>query len=173
MWNWLSKLEEFRAEEGRPVAAVTVTQVTGSTPREPGTKMLVLGDGTFFGTIGGGRLEQMAIADAIAALEEGKSKVIRYPLGAKTGQCCGGVTELFFEILNDGPQLIIFGAGHVARAVCRTMNGTAFQSRVIDEREDWVSSKAIPCRRDRGFMANGGISPMIFLGVPKKPTFSS
>lgn len=143
MWNWITKLDELRAE-GKPVTAVTVTQVTGSTPREPGAKMLVLSDGTFFGTIGGGRLEQMAITDAMAALKAGKSKVIRYPLGAKTGQCCGGVAELFFEILNDGPQLVVFGAGHVARAICRTMTGTAFQTRVIDEREEWVFSKAIP-----------------------------
>src|ERR1700722_11661172 len=99
MWNWISKLEELRIQ-GVGVVAVTVTQNTGSTPREPGAKMLVLTDGTFFGTIGGGRFEELALLEARQCLKSGITKVVRYPLGAKTGQCCGGVTELFFEVLN-------------------------------------------------------------------------
>lgn len=143
MWNWISKLEELR-QKGIPVVAVTVTQCTGSTPRAPGAKMLVLSNGEFFGTIGGGHLEELALADAKKCLEEGASKSIRYPLGAKTGQCCGGVVELFFEALNIGPRLYLFGAGHVGQAVCKTLTGTPFIVHVIDEREEWISSKELP-----------------------------
>lgn len=143
MWNWITKLEELRSQ-GKAVVAVTVTQCTGSTPREPGAKMLVLGDGEFFGTIGGGHLEELALDDAKKALIEGASKSIRYPLGAKTGQCCGGVVELFFEVLNNGPRLYLFGAGHVGQAVCRTLVGTAFTVHVIDEREEWINSRELP-----------------------------
>lgn len=142
-WNWISQLESLR-REGKPVSAVTVTQCTGSTPRETGAKMLVMQDGQFFGTIGGGHLEQLAIEDARKALQEGVSKSIRYPLGAKTGQCCGGIVELLFEALNTGPSLYLFGAGHVGQAICRTLEGTPFTVHVVDERNEWVESPKLP-----------------------------
>jgi xanthine dehydrogenase accessory factor len=106
--------------------------------------MLVLGDGVFFGTIGGGHLEQLAIEDARKCMREGASKNIRYPLGAKTGQCCGGIVELLFEVLNTGPRLYLFGAGHVGQAVCRTLAGTPFAVHLIDERPEWIHSPAVP-----------------------------
>jgi xanthine dehydrogenase accessory factor len=142
-WDWISKLEELR-RSSTPVVAVTVTGSTGSTPREPGAKMLVLSDGRFFGTIGGGHLEQLAIEDAKKALETGESRTIRYPLGAKTGQCCGGVVDLFFEALNTGPDLYLFGAGHVGQAVAMTLQGTPFTVHLIDERAEWVHAPALP-----------------------------
>jgi xanthine dehydrogenase accessory factor len=143
VWNWINKLEELRLSS-TPVVMVTVTRCTGSTPREAGAKMLVLPDGQFFGTIGGGHFEELALGEAVRVFAEGVSKSIRYPLGAKTGQCCGGTAELFFEILNDGPSLYIFGAGHVGRAVARTMAGTPFFIHLIDERDQWINSREIP-----------------------------
>jgi len=142
MWNWISQLEELRSL-GRPFIAVTVVHCTGSTPREVGAKMLVVED-TFFGTVGGGHLEELALKDARACLKEGVSRVIKYPLGAKTGQCCGGVVDLFMEVINDGPRLYLFGAGHVGQAVSRAFAGTPFQVHIIDEREEWISSREIP-----------------------------
>jgi xanthine dehydrogenase accessory factor len=106
--------------------------------------MLVLADGRFFGTIGGGHLEQLAIEDAKKALETAESRTIRYPLGAKTGQCCGGVVDLFFEAINTGPHLYLFGAGHVAQAIAGTLQGTPFTVHLIDERSQWVNSPDLP-----------------------------
>jgi xanthine dehydrogenase accessory factor len=142
-WNWISKLEDYR-RAGIPLVVVTVTGGTGSTPRDAGAKMLVLADGSFLGTIGGGHLEHLAIEDARKALEAGESKSIRYPLGAKTGQCCGGVVDLFFEVVNTGPHLYVFGAGHVGQAVARTLEGTPFTIHLIDERSEWVNAPALP-----------------------------
>jgi xanthine dehydrogenase accessory factor len=143
MWNWVSKLEELRSQ-GHAVVAVTLTQSSGSSPREAGAKMLVVSGGEFFGTIGGGHLEELALADAKKCLEDGITRTIRYPLGAKTGQCCGGVVELLFEAINRGPRLYLFGAGHVGQAVCRAMVGTPFIVHVSDERPEWIQSKELP-----------------------------
>ena len=143
MWNWITQLETLR-NEGQPVVAVTITHVSGSAPREVGAKMLVMENGDFFGTIGGGHLEDLAIRDAQKALKKNSSHGVRYPLGAKTGQCCGGVVELFFEVLNHGPVLYLFGAGHVGQAVCRTLEGTPFRVHVIDERTEWIQSPLLP-----------------------------
>ncbi|MGD7339646.1 XdhC family protein, partial [Ralstonia pseudosolanacearum] len=48
-------------QAGQPCVLVTVVDVQGSAPREPGTLMLVCAD-AFFGTIGGGHLEWRAMA---------------------------------------------------------------------------------------------------------------
>jgi xanthine dehydrogenase accessory factor len=106
--------------------------------------MIVLADGAFFGTIGGGHLEQLVIADAQACLAAGESKVFRYPLGATAGQCCGGVVETFVEALHTGPHLYLFGVGHVGQALCRVLAGTPFVVHAIDEREEWLGAEALP-----------------------------
>jgi xanthine dehydrogenase accessory factor len=137
----LRKLTELE-ESGTPAALVTVVRCSGSTPTAPGAKMIVLADGTFFGTVGGGHLEQLVMVDARACLESGAPSTFRYPLGATAGQCCGGVVEIFAEVLSVGPRLYLFGAGHVAQALCRVLAGTPFVVHAVDEREEW--SGALP-----------------------------
>ena len=142
-WNWVQELERCRLA-GKPVTLVTVVGCTGSTPRNTGAKMIVFADGTFRGTIGGGHLEELAIRDAGEALAQNEARSIRYPLGAKTGQCCGGIVELLMEPLGNGPKLYLFGAGHVGQAVCRTLAGTPFEVHLIDEREAWLNAPGLP-----------------------------
>ena len=80
-------------------ASVTVAQVKGSAPREAGARMVVLGDGSFHGTIGGGTLEWHAIARAQRALIETACSAVltRHALGPDLGQCCGGSVRLLTE----------------------------------------------------------------------------
>lgn len=123
---------------------VTVTRVKGSAPREEGAKMIVLMDGKFYGTIGGGNLEQQALEDAQRALREDKTRAVEYKLCDATGQCCGGVVEMLIEVLNTNPQVYIFGAGHVGQALARTLVGTPFAIHLIDDRDEWIQSDKIP-----------------------------
>ena len=60
MW---SAVAEMIASHGR-CAVVTVAEVRGSAPREPGARMVIAPDGGFRGTIGGGELEWQAIGAA-------------------------------------------------------------------------------------------------------------
>ncbi len=89
------------ARHGR-VAMVTMAATRGSSPREAGARMIVLPDGTFTGTIGGGTLEWKAIAMAQAALADpGASKAAArgFALGPELGQCCGGNVDLIVELI--------------------------------------------------------------------------
>jgi len=87
-----------------PVAMVTIVDVKGSAPREPGIRMLVTAD-DLVGTIGGGHLEWrgMDIARAMLANRHVRGnphrRIERIPLGPALGQCCGGVVKLAFEVL--------------------------------------------------------------------------
>ena len=73
MWNWIEKLCELQSL-GQPFALVTVSGSKGSTPREIGAKMLVLGDGTFFGTVGGGHVEKVALENTLQAIKKEKNQ---------------------------------------------------------------------------------------------------
>lgn len=146
MWNWIEKLYEL--EKGViPFVLVTVTDVKGSTPRNIGSKMIVLADGEIYGTIGGGRLEKIVIGQARVCVEEKQSLKEVYNLAAYADQCCGGTMEILFESLNNEADLIIFGGGHVGQAIADTMQGTPFKVHLLDERlasDDKLLRKDLP-----------------------------
>ncbi|MFO0658663.1 MAG: xanthine dehydrogenase accessory protein XdhC [Polyangiaceae bacterium] len=143
MWDWLTSLDELR-QNNTSGALVVVARCEGSTPREPGAKLVVRADGSFVGTIGGGHLEQLVIRDALAAISDGTSRMIRYPLGPAAGQCCGGVVEVLIDVINAGPSLYVFGAGHVGHALCRVLEGTSFRTHLIDDRDEWIHAPGLP-----------------------------
>lgn len=106
-------LKPFRFEDaarwiraGVPVAMVTIVEVKGSAPREPGIRMLVTAS-DLVGTIGGGHLEWrgMDIARAMLANRDVRGnprrRIERIALGPTLGQCCGGVVKLAFEVLSE------------------------------------------------------------------------
>jgi len=143
MWNWIGKLEELQ-KRGEVFVVATMVSVSGSVPREVGAKMIVLADGTIFGTIGGGGIEKLVINDAKNIVLDGESRVKKYSLKAEAGMSCGGAAEVLYEVINKGPKLYVFGAGHVAQALCRTLIGSPFRVELIDWREEWVMSTKIP-----------------------------
>jgi xanthine dehydrogenase accessory factor len=86
-------------EAGEPVVTrLLITEVRGSSPREPGACMLVSHSGTY-GTIGGGNLEWQAMqaARSLVAFGTPSVQLRRLVLGRELGQCCGGVVHLWLE----------------------------------------------------------------------------
>jgi xanthine dehydrogenase accessory factor len=93
-------IERFLAEHGAAVL-VTLVESAGSTPREVGARMVVRPDGRFSGTIGGGALEWLALAEAQQMMAStGKTAAFRRlnkALGPELGQCCGGRVVVTLE----------------------------------------------------------------------------
>lgn len=146
----MSTLRETAARwlaDGEPAALVEVTQALGSAPREAGTRMLVSAV-RCAGTVGGGHLELKAIERARRMLAgEVVAPSTHYPLGPALGQCCGGAVTLAFsmldaKVLNAWPKpaprfhLQLYGAGHVGRAIVRSLAPLNVVVDWIDERED-------------------------------------
>ncbi len=121
---------------------VTVTKAEGSTPREKGAQMLVTTRG-YHGTIGGGTLEWLAMAEAQTLLGKPKSiRTLTKSLGPDLGQCCGGRMTLRLEsftsadiveveqhaTVNEEPtHLNLWGAGHVGRALVMALAPLPFK----------------------------------------------
>jgi len=81
-------IEELEA--GRPFALASVLATRGSMPRAAGARMALLADGTWLGTIGGGRVEQMAQDRCRAILAGTEEPSLEWLTHAKTGMACGG-----------------------------------------------------------------------------------
>ena len=97
MIRWSDALAQCQRSDIAHVL-VTVIGTAGSVPRNSGTKMLVTAD-ELFDTIGGGNLELHAIEHARQLIDEQVTgqRLVKYPLAAVLGQCCGGHATLLFE----------------------------------------------------------------------------
>lgn len=147
----LSTLATFLETQSRSIE-VALSDVKGSSPRAEGTFMLVSKAG-LWGTIGGGRLEQMAINHARTLLKTGSGdRRLDVPLGPEFGQCCGGRVSVSFKPVKAPykarlmrqvrarearlPHVIILGAGHVGRALADLLQTQPVKTRLVDGRSD-------------------------------------
>ena len=138
MFHWISKLNELK-KSSESFCLATITNTRGSGPRKLGTRMIVIGDGSVFGTIGGGNLEHLVLKKAKSCMGEGENITCNFPLDEENGQECGGSVDVLFEVFGKNPRLFIFGSGHVGLAVSKILKDTLFDVHLIDEREEWIS----------------------------------
>ena len=139
-------LERLQQQAG---VLVSVVQAQGSVPRDVGAWMAVFAD-QVINTVGGGRLEQDAIAAARAMLaaDPVPPQTLRFALGPSLGQCCGGVVHLQLESISaadraalpsrlrhSGPPVALFGGGHVGHALVRVLGELPFAVQWIDSRD--------------------------------------
>ncbi len=120
----------------KPAAMCTVVQTEGSSPRKSGTRMIVLFDKTIIGTIGGGSVEHESMKRALEVIKTGKPILYNYNLKDDLQMECGGAMQVYIEALANKPNLYIFGAGHVGKALSNLAVNFGFQITVIDERDN-------------------------------------
>jgi xanthine dehydrogenase accessory factor len=147
----MSGLAEFLDAESA-VVEVRIVEVRGSSPREVGAFMLVH-ESALWGTVGGGQLEYLAMDEARALVRSGeRNRELNVPLGPEIGQCCGGRVRLELRVLEAEdkaallrqeaartaalPEVLIFGAGHVGRALAYAFAPLPVQVKLIDSRAE-------------------------------------
>jgi xanthine dehydrogenase accessory factor len=128
-----SKIQEFIAA-GKEAAVCTIIETSGSTPRKPGTKMVVTIEGKTIGSVGGGKLEQLVIKDAITCISAGKNELRTYDSGNGDSGHIYGEAKVFIEVLPKSRALYIFGAGHVGQALAAIAGNYGFNVSLIDPR---------------------------------------
>jgi len=134
-------------QQGEGAALATVTEVRGSSPAKDPMKMLVRRDGSSLGSVGGGGLEAEVRKLALRVIDEDRSA--RYsaeldPASAdETALICGGSVQVFIEPVT-APSLVLFGAGHVSRAVAGLAAPVGFRVVVVDDRPVHASLDRFP-----------------------------
>src|SRR3979409_237439 len=81
-------------DAGRGVAIACVIGARGSTPRHLGARMVVAADGEQWGTVGGGRIEQLVTSAAREVAGGAPPRVVRQHLVRDLAMCCGGAMEV-------------------------------------------------------------------------------
>jgi len=139
---WIGALDAALDADER-AALVLVAHVTGSVPRESGAAMVVTRVAQS-GTIGGGHLEYEALRiarEALGAPLHGTS-LVRFPLAARVGQCCGGVATLAFTVVDRDARGWLDAARACARAgspfgiVAPIGSAPLAQARLVVSRDD-------------------------------------
>lgn len=146
--NWV--LGEL--SRGRRVALVAITGKEGSGPRDPGAMMAVSSSGERMGTIGGGDVEKIIVEEALKALGEDKPRKLRISLGAENPPpdakqahaLCGGVIEVFINVLHPKPRLILVGGGHVGKPIGDIGNLLGYRVVVLDTKPELANTERYP-----------------------------
>jgi len=100
---------------------------------ETGRKLVLRGEGRE-GSLGDPELEEK-VAGAVRNLGmEGLAECLLKENGA----------EVFIEVFAASPRLVIFGAGHVGRALSKLARAVGFRVTVVDDREDYANRESFP-----------------------------
>ncbi len=106
--------------------------------------MVVLPDGSITGTVGGGIGEYRVLQKARELLGEGpKSLLLDINLNSKEaaeeGAVCGGSMKVFLERITPAPEVVIFGGGHVGKAILKTACFLGWRGILWDDREEFAA----------------------------------
>ena len=157
-------LKTLAASGGRGVLA-EIESTEGSSPRKAGARMLLSPDGGFSGTVGGGTLEYHAEQDARAVLATGQPLRKTYSLGSAGGEAigaiCGGSATLTFRPIGPAeaaallaerpprPRVLLYGAGHVGKALADVLRLLDIPVVVTDERAELLTEERFPAAERR------------------------
>jgi xanthine dehydrogenase accessory factor len=142
-FSTLAIMEDIRIYEeiirlktkGEPAVLVAIVGSSGSTPRRAGAKMLVRGDGSTLGTIGGGKVEASMTVRAGDVLLDGSPRMETFTLDEEQGMVCGGELRVYLEPLHPVPTLVVIGKGHVGRALAEMAGPVGFRVIALDPPE--------------------------------------
>lgn len=127
---------------GQTVAIATILKNVGSSPRSAGAKMVVCADGSFFGTIGGGKLEAETLISAVEAIRNGIGHLAHFDLTAtdasQSEMICGGYGDVLIAVASPN-DLAVFDAAATAET---------------DGKEGWLLTQ---------FVASGGANRFCFI----------
>ncbi len=87
-----------------PVALVTVTRVTGSSMRNPGSHLAVDACGEWCGSLSGGCVEAAIVAEAREAIRDGAPREVRFGQGSRYIDIrlpCGGSMDILVSPISD------------------------------------------------------------------------
>jgi len=120
---------------GETCVVVTVAETYSGSPGKEGFKLVVTKDGNTYGTIGGGAVEFDAVNRAKELFKEKKNLIEHIKLKDE-GMNCGGDMTLFYEYIRAKKMFLLFGGGHIGRALAPLLEMAGFFVTVFDSRPE-------------------------------------
>ena len=155
-------------QHGIDTVLCTIVASSGSTPRKSGTRMAVASNGKVYGTVGGGNLENYAIAKSREVLRTREGFTREYHLAqgkdSEISMVCGGDATLEYTFLDSGKvdrkelerifgesrkneTVYLFGGGHVGQELVPVLEHIGFDVVVFDNRPDYATADKYPKAR--------------------------
>ena len=148
--NWTNS----KLLEGQKVAMATVISATGSVPGKPGARIAITNTGLQFGTIGGAGLEFKVLNKLSKLLENeeagGFVETFALNKGAKgyeivaLDSLCGGKVTIAMEVVSPMPHILLFGGGHVSKAIVSIIEQIGWNYSVHDTRNEYSNEESFP-----------------------------
>jgi xanthine dehydrogenase accessory factor len=158
MWSqFLEKTSELLGQ-GASFAVATVVRVLPPTSGKPGDKAIIQADGRLWGWIGGGCAQPVVIKEALKALAEGTSRLVRIspsPNPSEEGtvdytMTChsGGALDIYIEPVLPKAHVVILGRSLVARTLAKLASTIGYAVTVVadGEMEDVAETKLVQSR---------------------------
>lgn len=117
-------------------ALATVIKLEGLPGVALSTKTLVREDGTSTGTLGPA-LQGLAHTDCVRVLHDRQPMITRYEVP-------GGAVRVFIEPVEDRPQLLIVGAGHISQYLAKVGRMIGFEVSIVDDRAEFAALDRFP-----------------------------
>lgn len=135
-------------EAHQPFVRATVVRASGSVPGKMGASMLIRVDGTVDGTVGGAALEERVKELARIAFDRHEGELAHFDLASwRPGglpSLCGGAVDIAIEYVAAGPNLLLWGGGHVAQAIAELLPALDYACSVADDRPEWIGEDRFP-----------------------------
>ncbi|MGB9695198.1 MAG: XdhC family protein [Caldisericaceae bacterium] len=148
MYQIYEKMVELINNHSEFVLAIVVN-AQDSTSGKSGFKMIILPDGTTYGTVGGGGIEKEAIEISAELFKTHGTAFRKHILkeGEETslGMVCGGEIEIYLEYIGSPQQLVIFGAGHLGKMLYDIARlSKSYEFIIVDDREELATRERFP-----------------------------
>ena len=145
--------------EGEPVALAMVIRASPSS--RVGEKMLVHRDGSTEGRFRDDSLADHVCQAGLAALNGGVSARLAYVQGengyVQAAPDDAGDVEIFIQVLQPRPTLLLIGAGHIGEALVRMSKLLGWQVVVVDDRADFITPDRLPDADEQGHGGAHGV----------------
>ncbi len=131
---------------GEPVITATVIRAPRAAAPAVSDKLLLRSDGTTVGTLGGGPLEEAVREACFAQLQKHGTRLLRL---AESGEVAAdrhiaSAYDILIEVVETPPMLLIVGAGHIGRSLCKLGAEVGFEVTVLDDRPDYANRERLP-----------------------------
>lgn len=152
----LLRLAAEWSERGLPFVHATVIRREPPSSAQVGDQALVTPDGAFHGWLGGSCIRPTVVKEALAALHDGRPRLVALSPTPDRDQRAGvtpvlmtcysgGSVDVYLEPVLPAPKLLVFGIAPVARAVARMGTVMGYAVAVIDPDADENDFPGVQC----------------------------
>lgn len=153
---------------GRGAALATVIETWGSAPRPVGSQLAVSGEGQMMGSVSGGCVEGAVVEEAMAALADGRPRVLTFGVSDDeafaVGLACGGTIRVLVEPVGKAlPEALLadlVAARATRRPVAYVVNLADWARRLVEPDE---------ALRPRFRADKSGVEGEVFVAIHNPP----